>query len=139
MRGLTSLPRDRLPRTAKNTAAYTASALTKRLSNQPPVKKNPKTNQTRRRNVLSQPNSQDTPVTTPANINESQCSGSPICGTCSMLTDADAIGCDHCQVWYHPVPLCMGLPEEVIQTIQQYGGAGVLYQCTTCRTFDPKT
>ena len=55
------------------------------------------------------------------------------CGMCSALTDHNCIGCDHCELWFHPTSICMSLPPDVIETVKQYGGAGVAYICTDCR------
>ena len=56
------------------------------------------------------------------------------CGTCNGITGADAIGCDRCTNWFHPSPMCLGLPDQLITSIQEYGGTGVVFVCTECRT-----
>ena len=48
----------------------------------------------------------------------------------------DCIGCDKCTVWYHPTSTCVGLPDNVIKTIRDYGGRGVSFCCTACRLDD---
>lgn len=57
-----------------------------------------------------------------------------LCGTCSVITGADAVGCDRCSNWFHPTSMCLGLPDQLIQSIQTYGGDGVAFICTECRT-----
>ena len=56
---------------------------------------------------------------------------------CSIDVGNDALGCDRCDRWYHPSVLCMGIPETVIDNIKQYGGEGVSYVCTACRSGGP--
>ena len=60
------------------------------------------------------------------------------CGLCNARVDSDAIGCDRCDRWYNPLVMCMGIPEEVIENIKQYGGEGVSYVCTVCRSGNSK-
>ena len=56
------------------------------------------------------------------------------CALCSNTVGDDAVGCDRCDRWYHPSVMCMGIPEGVIDNIRQYGGDGISYICTVCRT-----
>ena len=56
------------------------------------------------------------------------------CGTCSAGIGDDPIGCDRCEKWFHPSSLCMGIPESVIANIREYGGSGISYICTGCRS-----
>lgn len=56
------------------------------------------------------------------------------CGLCSTSVGDDGVGCDRCDKWFHPSVMCMGIPEGVIQNIKEYGGEGVSYICTACRS-----
>lgn len=56
------------------------------------------------------------------------------CGLCNVVVGSDAVGCDRCDRWFHPSVLCMGIPESVIENIKQYGGGGISYICTVCRS-----
>ena len=56
------------------------------------------------------------------------------CGLCNAVVGEDAVGCDRCDRWYHPSVMCMGIPESVIDNIRSYGGEGVSYICTVCRS-----
>lgn len=67
-----------------------------------------------------------------ANSNDSN----DLCGTCNTAVDPNTIGCDMCPKWFHPSPMCLGIPEPLILTIQQYGGNAVKFVCTECRTKD---
>ena len=58
------------------------------------------------------------------------------CGMCQMDVGDDCIGCDKCTVWYHPTSTCVGLPDNVIKTIRDYGGRGVSFCSTACRLDD---
>ena len=60
--------------------------------------------------------------------------GGDLCGQCEGMTDDGAIGCDDCDLWFHPTVLCMGLPLAAITQIQQLGGAGLKFSCTSCRS-----
>ena len=66
-------------------------------------------------------------------ISPSDNSTESFCGTCSLQVGEDSIGCDrdNCSVWYHPTPMCMGLPTEVIDSIIRFGGSGVAFVCTS--------
>ncbi|KAK4325801.1 hypothetical protein Pmani_003634 [Petrolisthes manimaculis] len=46
----------------------------------------------------------------------------------------DAVACDRCSKWFHPTSMCMGIPDQLISGIQDYGGGGVLFVCTECRS-----
>lgn len=55
------------------------------------------------------------------------------CGSCEVSVGQDGIGCDKCENWFHPSPLCMGVSHRVIEVILEAGGAGIEYVCTQCR------
>ena len=55
------------------------------------------------------------------------------CGSCEVAVGQDGIGCDKCDNWFHPSPLCMGVSDRLIDVIREAGGAGVEYVCTQCR------
>ena len=55
------------------------------------------------------------------------------CMMCEVEVGEDGIGCDNCQNWYHPTPVCVSLPRDVIKTIKDYGGQGIEFVCTSCR------
>lgn len=59
---------------------------------------------------------------------------SNVCSTCSGSLDIGAIGCVPSIKWFHPTTLCMGIPGGVIDTIKNFGGDGVTYVCTECRS-----
>ena len=59
--------------------------------------------------------------------------GGSFCGSCELHVDDDGIGCDKCQSWFHPTPLCLGLSERVIDAIREAGGEGIEFVCTQCR------
>ena len=59
--------------------------------------------------------------------------GSNVCGTCSLECGDDAVGCDRCSSWYHPSSMCLGLPKTVVGAIQECGGDGIAFICTSCR------
>ncbi|KAK4322549.1 hypothetical protein Pmani_006728 [Petrolisthes manimaculis] len=46
----------------------------------------------------------------------------------------DAVGCDRCSKLFRPTSMCMGIPDQLISGIQDYGGGGVLFVCTECRS-----
>lgn len=58
------------------------------------------------------------------------------CATCDRGVEDDGIGCDRCGSWFHPNSLCTGLPEQVVKTISDFGGSGVAFVCTDCRSGD---
>lgn len=58
------------------------------------------------------------------------------CGLCSSVCGDDAIGCDRCASWFHPQPLCLGLPDDLVKGITAYGGDGIAFICTECRSND---
>lgn len=60
-------------------------------------------------------------------------SSSSTCDNCELPVGRDSIGCDKCDKWYHPSPLCMGLSELVIEAIREAGGIGIEFICTHCR------
>lgn len=61
-------------------------------------------------------------------------SSSDSCGTCNLLCGNDAVGCDKCYVWFHPSSMCLGLPEQLVRDIGEYGGSGIAFICTDCRS-----
>ena len=69
-----------------------------------------------------------------SNANATNLQSRDICSLCSALVGNDAVGCDRCDRWYHPSVMCMGMPETVIGNIKQYGGEGISYICTVCRS-----
>ena len=66
------------------------------------------------------------------------CDSNDLCGTCNTKTGLDAIGCDKCPKWFHPTPMCVGLPPPLILSIQEYGGSGINFECTECRAGNNK-
>ena len=54
------------------------------------------------------------------------------CGSCEVAGQ-DGIGCDKCDNWFHPSPLCMGISDRVIDVIREAEGAGVENVCTQCK------
>ena len=75
-----------------------------------------------------------TPV--PPRSSDSHSGGSVLsfCGSCEVAVGQQGIGCDKCDNWFHPSPLCMGVSERVIDVILEAGGDGVEYGCTQCRS-----
>ena len=71
----------------------------------------------------------------PANTAQSGAvtSGSDDCGMCKLLVGEDGVGCDHCDRWFHPSAMCMGLPSDLVASIASYGGDGITYSCNDCR------
>ena len=39
------------------------------------------------------------------------------CGMCNLITTENAIGCDKCDLWFHPEPRCTGLKATLIACI----------------------
>lgn len=72
------------------------------------------------------------PIPDPTTVHNN--SSSDLCGTCNCITGADAIGCDKCTNWFHPTSMCLGLPFQMINSIQEYGVTGIVFVCTKCRT-----
>ena len=56
-----------------------------------------------------------------------------LCGTCGKDVEGSSIGCDGCQAWVHCTEMCCGLSCDMIQAIEKYEGAGIMYICTKCR------
>ena len=44
-----------------------------------------------------------------------------------------SIDCGGCNSRYHPTRVCMGLPDVLIDTINEYGGRGINFCCISCR------
>ena len=65
--------------------------------------------------------------------------GSDPCGTCNIQTRMDAIGCDHCETWFHPSSMCLGLPDQIVNNIIEYEGQGIAFICTECRSKSSKS
>lgn len=61
------------------------------------------------------------------------------CSTCNQSLSDDAIGCDRCSNWFCPSSMCLGLPDQLIKGILDYGGNAIAYICTACRCNDPST
>lgn len=53
-----------------------------------------------------------------------------LCGTCNGATGSDGIGCDRCSNWFHPSTLCLGLHDQLIISIQEYAGSGIVFVST---------
>ena len=47
------------------------------------------------------------------------------CGMCETALGDSSIGSDNCNSRYHPIPVCLGLPDSIIDTIKEYGGRGI--------------
>ena len=45
-----------------------------------------------------------------------------------------SIGCDGWNSIYHPIHVCLGLPDSTIDTVKEYGGRGINFCCTSCRS-----
>ena len=73
-------------------------------------------------------NNQNTPTIPPSD----DCAP---CGMCTLPVGNDGIGCDSCDKWYHPTPICVGLPQNAIDSIISFGGDGLTYSysCSQCR------
>ena len=55
------------------------------------------------------------------------------CGMCmTSLGDVQA-GCSGCNSRYHPTRVCMGLPDSVIDAVNEYGSRRISFFCTSCR------
>lgn len=44
-----------------------------------------------------------------------------------------AVGCATCDYWFHPVAICLGLPESSIAKIVRLEGEDILFVCLKCR------
>lgn len=55
------------------------------------------------------------------------------CAQCDNVVGNSAIGCDRCTSWFCPRPMCMGLPQSVIDAVVSHGGNGIAFVCTACR------
>ena len=55
------------------------------------------------------------------------------CGLCKQEVGDDAIGCDACSDWFHPMPQCTGLTQTIINAIQEDGGNALTFKCSLCR------
>ena len=69
-----------------------------------------------------------TPTTTSINPNNIT-----NCATCNQIVGDDSIGCDRCENWFCPTSMCVGLPDQLIDGIRNFGGDAVAYKCTECR------
>ena len=55
------------------------------------------------------------------------------CVTCSKEADDKAIGCDSCERWVCNTVMCSGLPQQLLNAINEYSGEGIKFLCTQCR------
>ena len=55
------------------------------------------------------------------------------CGICVVSLGDSSIGCDSCNSRYHPTPICLGLPNSIIDTINEYGDRNINFCCTSFR------
>ena len=58
---------------------------------------------------------------------------SDFCGTFNTQTSTGAIGCDRCEIWFHP-SMSLDLPDQVVDNIVGYDGQGIGFICTECRS-----
>ena len=56
-----------------------------------------------------------------------------LCSTCNITTMQYAVGCDRCSKWFYPSSMCMGIPDQLVNSIREYGD-GIAFICTECRT-----
>lgn len=54
------------------------------------------------------------------------------CGTCKFPVVDEAVGCDRCEDWFHPLAMCLGLPECSIRDIIKLEGEGIHFVCLKC-------
>ena len=62
--------------------------------------------------------------------------GPTLCGTCNCNAapvDNNGIGCDRCDLWFHPTPECTGLTTPVLNFIGSEGGTAVVFVCCSCQ------
>ena len=59
------------------------------------------------------------------------------CATCNQTVNDDCIGCDRCSNWFCPSGMCLGLPDELVRGIREFGGDAIAYICTDCRSTSP--
>lgn len=60
-------------------------------------------------------------------------SGIQHCASCAKEVDDDAIGCDSCERWVCNTVMCSGLPQQLLDAINQYDGSGINFICIKCR------
>ena len=63
-----------------------------------------------------------------------------ICGTCSSSAAPvgdSGLGCDRCDLWFHPTPHCTGLTASALDCIRSDGGTAILFVCCSCRVTSP--
>ena len=60
-------------------------------------------------------------------------SGTQYCVSCSKEADDKAIGCDSCERWVCNTVMCSGLPQQLLNAINEYSGQGIKFLCTQCR------
>ena len=63
------------------------------------------------------------------------------CGMCNSTDPVsdEGIGCDKCDLWFHPDPSCTGLNQQAIDTIKEFGGDGIAFICCKCRVSQGQT
>ena len=54
-------------------------------------------------------------------------------GMCMASLGDISISCDSCNSRYHLTPVSFGLPDSIINTIEEYGGKGINFIYTSCR------
>ena len=72
-------------------------------------------------------------IANPAGATANSGSSVELCGTCGGACADDSIGCDRCSKWFHSSSMCLGLPDQLVSSIKQYGGDGIAFICTDCR------
>lgn len=60
-------------------------------------------------------------------------SGTQYCVSCSKVADDDVIGCDSCERWVCSTVMCSGLPQQLLNAINEYSGDGIQFICMQCR------
>ena len=63
-----------------------------------------------------------------------------ICGTCSSSAAPvgdSGLGCDRCDLWFHPTPHCTGLTASALDCIKSDRGTAILFVCLSCRVTSP--
>ncbi|MPD03172.1 hypothetical protein E2C01_098797 [Portunus trituberculatus] len=73
----------------------------------------------------------------PTTSNPTNPSADDHCATCNQIVGDDCIGCDRCTNWFCPSGMCLGLPDELVRGITQFGGDAIAYICTECRCTSP--
>lgn len=55
------------------------------------------------------------------------------CVSCSKVADDAVIGCDSCERWVCSTVMCSGLPQQLLNAINEYSGDGIQFICMQCR------